>query len=111
MKRRAIEKGRRQSALEHGVNLDVLGQALIAQADERIKWHEHVAAIMADELQTLSTESKERWRRTDLETKMTSHQEYAKFLAFVRDSIVATRRYRLGLYDLSALEIRPKGMY
>ena len=50
-------------------------------------------------------------RRTDLQTKINGHLEYARFLDFVRRNVVRDRRYRLGLADMSTLEIMPKGTY
>jgi hypothetical protein len=50
-------------------------------------------------------------RRTDLRSKIDGHLEYARFLTFVRHNIVRGRRYRLGLTDMSMLEIMPKGTY
>ena len=50
-------------------------------------------------------------RRTDLESKIDGHLEYARFLKFVRQNIVRKRRYRLALSDMSLLEIMPKGRY
>jgi hypothetical protein len=119
MKQQAIKKVRQVPAMGHGVHLDVLGRALIAQADERIKWHKQTAAVMAAELKAMtlgaspdsSDDWKQRSRRTDLESKINGHLEYARFLTFVRQNIVRTRRYRLGLTDMSLLEITPKGYY
>jgi hypothetical protein len=119
MKQQTIKRMQRTAVLEHGVNLDVLGRALIAQADERIKWHRHMATLMAEELKAITPgaapgtidELKQRSRRTDLESKISGHLEYARFLTFVRQNIVRTRRYRLGLTDMSLLEITPKGSY
>ena len=50
-------------------------------------------------------------RRTDLQSKIDGHLEYARFLKFVRENIVRKRRYRLALSDMSLLEIMPKGRY
>ena len=50
-------------------------------------------------------------RRTDLHSKIDGHLEYTRFLNFVRQNIVRDRRYRLGLTDMSTLEIMPKGTY
>jgi hypothetical protein len=119
MKQQAVKRVRRTPVLEHGVNLDVLGRALIEQADERIKWHKETAAVVAAELKAMTLgaapgtidEMKQRSRRTDLESKISGHLEYARFLTFVRRNIVRTRRYRLGLSDMSLLEIMPKSSY
>ena len=119
MKQQAVKKVQRAQVFEHGVRLDVLGRAIIAQADERIRWHKQTAAVMAAELKAMppaaapdtSDEWKQRSRRTDLESKVSSHLEYARFLTFVRQNIVRTRRYRLGLTDMSLLEITPKDSY
>jgi hypothetical protein len=107
--------------LEHGINLDVLGQAIIAQADERIQWHKRTAGMMEAELNAMTmtpdapASSAENWkqvsRRTDLQSKIDGHLEYARFLDFIRQNIVRDRRYRLGLTDMSTLEITPKGTY
>ena len=100
---------------EFGVHLEVFGRALIAQADQRIKWHRQMAAKLAAELKTGTAangaDGKQQSRRTDLEQKISGHLEYARFLTFVRKSLVRTRRYRLALADLSTLEIKPKGLY
>jgi len=118
MKQHVIKKARRVQAPELGVNLDVLGRALIAQADGRIKWHKKTAAVMAAELKAMipvapgaSDEWRQRSRRTDLESKINGHLEYARFLTFIRQNIVRTKRYRLGLTDMSLLEITPKDYY
>jgi hypothetical protein len=107
--------------LERGINLDVLGRAIIAQADERIQWHKRTAGVMEDELNAMTMKpgapasSAEDWkqlsRRTDLRSKIDGHLEYARFLTFVRQNIVRDRRYRLGLADMLTLEIMPKGTY
>jgi hypothetical protein len=105
---------------EYGVHLDVLGSALMAQADERIKWHEHVAGVMGEELEALAAAADAQTkvadattlqRRTELEKKITGHREHARFLAFVRQNLVSRKRYRLALIDLDALGILPKGRY
>jgi hypothetical protein len=116
------EKTPRQAAtLERGVNLDVLGKVIIAQADERIRWHKRTAGVMEAELRamrakrgaqaSIADDWKQVSRRTDLESKIGGHLEYARFLNFVRQNIVRSRRYRLGLTDMSMLEIMPKGTY
>jgi hypothetical protein len=104
-----------------GVNLEVLGRAIIAQADERIQWHKRTASRIETELKAIAKTSgapasiADDWklaeRRSDLESKMDSHLEYARFLTFVRQNIVRDRRYRLALSDMSLLEIMPKGRY
>ena len=106
---------------ERGINLDVLGRAIIAQADERIRWHKRAAELLQGELKELPLKSgdpastsndwKQLARRTDLQTKINAHLEFARFLGFVRQNIVRDRRYRLGLSDMSLLEIMPKGIY
>src|SRR5436190_4904098 len=93
--------------LERGINMDVLGRAIIAQADERIRWHKRAAGVMEAELKAITMEpdapahSAEDWkvlsRRTDLQGKIDGHLEYARFLTFVRQNIVRDRRYRLAL--------------
>jgi hypothetical protein len=105
---------------ERGFNLDVPGRALIAQADERIKWHKRTAATMEAELKAMPMQPgapvaledwKQHSRRTDIEAKMNGHLEYARFLTFVRRHIARGQTYRLGLTELSFLEIMPKGSY
>ena len=110
---------RRKQPNEYGVHLDVLGRVLIAQADERIAWHRQMAETLTAELKstavTRDDAARPDWRmqsrRTDLEGKISGHLEYARFLTFVRRSLVRTRRYRLSLTDLTVLEISPKGLY
>jgi hypothetical protein len=106
--------------VERGVNLDVPGRAIVAQADQRIRWHKRTAAVMEAELKAMAQTpvgagSAEEWkqilRRTDLERRIGGHLEYASFLGFVRQHIVRDRLYRLGLTDMSLLEITPKGTY
>ena len=114
-------RGRNNQPKEYGVHLDVLGRALIAQADERIAWHRQMARSMAAELKSAAATPDEagkrveiqqlQLRRNDLERKISGHLEYARFLTFVRRSLVRTRRYRLSLTDLTTLEISPKGLY
>jgi len=105
---------------EHGVHLEVPGRALIAQASERIKWHRQMADTMRRELkgtlprgdsEGVGADWKEQARRTDLEVRISDHLEYARFLSFVKESIVRTRRYRLALSDLTVLEIKPRLPY
>ena len=36
--------------LERGIDLDVLGRAIIAQADERIRWHKRTAGVMEGDI-------------------------------------------------------------
>ena len=112
----------KQSAtIERGINLDVLGREIIAQADERIRWHKRTAGVMEAELKAMPMKpgdpasSGDDWkqlsRRTDLQSKIDGHLEYARFLDFIRRNIVRARRYRLGLTDMALLEITPKGTY
>ena len=42
------------AAMEHGIHVDVLGKALIAEAGERIAWHKRSAAVLADELKSMT---------------------------------------------------------
>jgi hypothetical protein len=115
-------KAPKQAAtLERGINFDVFGRAIIAQADERIRWHKKAAGVMEAELSAMTMEPgapassaadwKQLSRRTDLQSKIDGHLEYARFLTFVRQNIVRDRRYRLGLADMDTLEITPKGTY
>ena len=109
------------TTLERGINLDVLGRAIIAQAAERIRWHKRSASVMAVELKAIPmtpgapASTGEDWkqlsRRTELQSKIDGHLEYARFLDFIRKNIVRDRRYRLGLADMMTLEITPKGTY
>ena len=119
MKRRATS-ARTDPPEEYGVHLDVLGRALIAQADERITWHRQMAETMTAELESMTRKPdageagidwRQQSRRADLERKISGHLEYARFLTFVRRSLVRNRRYRLSLTDLTVLEISPKGLY
>ena len=97
------------------------GRAIIAQADERIRWHKQTATKFDVELKTLKSTAgaspslADDWkltaRRSDLESKRDAHLEYARFLNFVRQNVVRERRYILSLQDLSFLEIMPKGRY
>jgi len=115
----ARKQTQRPTSTERGINLEVPGTELIAQADARIKWHTRMAATMEAELKTIErgTEGdsvdgfKRRSRRTDLEEKITAHLEFARFLAFVRRSLVPRRRYHVCLADLYSLELMPKGSY
>ena len=107
--------------LQRGVDMDVFGRAIIAQADERIQWHKRTVARMETELKAIAegpapaVNSADDWRlavrKSDLQNKVDAHLEYARFLAFVRKNIVPNRRYRLALSDMSFLEIMPKGTY
>ena len=101
-----------------GVHLLVTGKAVIAQADERIRWHKNTAAALAAELKSLPASAgsdAEEWkklaRRNDVKRKLEGHLEYARFLTFVRANIVRSQTYRLSLTDMSLLEIMPKGSY
>lgn len=115
-----VRKARPVPPPELGVTLEVLGRALIAQADERIKWHRQMARTMAEEMRATAPQSddpgqladwKQVSRRTDLTSKISGHLEYARFLTFVRRNIVRSRRYRVGLTDMSLLELTPRGSY
>jgi hypothetical protein len=120
-KEQARNTPRTAPTLERGINMDVLGRAIIAQADERIRWHKRTAEVMEAELKSITAKPsspddlKEHLRlisrRTDLQSKIGGHLEYARFLTFVRQNIDRGRRYRLGLTDMSMLEIMPKGTY
>jgi hypothetical protein len=106
---------------ERGINLDVPGRAIVAQASQRIQWHKRAAQTMQAELERMPLQegapasTAEDWkqvsRRTDLQTKINGHLEYARFLDFIRTHVVRGRQYRLSLADLSLLEIMPKGSY
>ena len=69
------------ASTERGIQLDVPGRALIAQAGERIAWHERNAAVLAEELKSMTLppgpppdiKDWTQWtRRTDVERKMAS---------------------------------------
>jgi hypothetical protein len=117
----ARKTSKQATTLEHGINLEVAGRAIIAQADERIRWHKRTAGVMEAELKAMTMKPgapasiAEDWkqvsRRTDLQSKIDGHLEYARFLDFVRRNIIRNRRYRLALTDMTTLEIMPKGRY
>ena len=119
--KQAQKTSKQPATLEYGIKLDVLGRTIIAQADERIRWHKRSASVMEVELKAIpmmpgapassAADWKQLSRRTDLQGKIDGHLEYARFLDFIRKNIVRDRRYRLGLTDLSTLEIMPKGTY
>src|SRR5688500_20170288 len=44
------------STLERGINFDVLGRAIIEQADERIQWHKRAAGLMEAELKAMTVQ-------------------------------------------------------
>ena len=121
MKNTAKGTATQEKTVERGIQLDVLGKAIIAQADERIRWHKRTANAMDAELKAIplkpgapastSEDWKQLSRRTELQTKINGHLEYARFLDFIRQNVVRNRRYRLALADLSLLEIMPKGTY
>ena len=101
---------------ERGIQLDVPGRALIAQAAQRIAWHQRSAAVLAAEIKSMTIGSGPladmkdwtQWtRRTEIERKMASHEERARFLTFVARHLVRGRTYHLSLRDLSEFEIRP----
>jgi hypothetical protein len=117
-----VTKGSKRKAqetpetMEQGVHLDVPGKALIAEAGERIAWHKRSAAVLAEELKSMTLppgppadiKNWRQWtRRTEVERNMASHQERARFLAFVARHLVRGRTYRLSLSDLSQFEIKP----
>ena len=52
-KQRSIKKGVQSPVVERGVQLEVFGRAIIAQADERIKWHKQMASTMTAELKAM----------------------------------------------------------
>jgi hypothetical protein len=102
--------------LERGIQLDVPGRALIAQAAERIAWHKRSAAALATELKSMTVGSGSladmnewsQWtRRSEVERKMASHQERARFLTFVARHLDRGRTYPRSLGDLAQFEIRP----
>lgn len=104
------------ATLERGIQLDGPGKALIAQAGERIAWHKRNVTVLTEELKSMTlkagplSDMKDwgQWnRRTDVERKIASHQERARFLTFVARHLVRGRTYRLSLSDLSQFEIKP----
>ena len=99
---------------EFGVNLEVSGSVLAAQAAARILWHEENAARIKAELTAMTTdESSDDWqlvsRRTDLVRLVLTHEDHARFLAFVKQHLKRRRVYRIGFADMMALELTPKG--
>ena len=67
MKDQSERKTTKQTpALERGVEMDVFGRAIIAQADERIQWHKRTATRMESELKAMaeSAESVSIWPST-----------------------------------------------
>ena len=118
MAKRAVEKMGSAATPEYGLHMIVPGSALIAQADDRIRWHEQNAARddkEAADLKAQVARDSDAWqhrsRINDLERRADSHREYARFLTFIKRHLVAKRRYRLNLVDMSTLEIMPKGLY
>jgi hypothetical protein len=117
----AKTKGRTTAALrkpgEHGINLDVPGTALAAQAAERIEWHNRTIAALSEELKGIPAKDSadlttaDDWRRDarrrEIARQLLGHQEYARFLSFLQRHLEPRRVYRLSLTDLSALEIMP----
>lgn len=106
--------------MEKGISLDVPGAALVEQASQRLEWHRRNAAEMTAVLKDLPEIEFGNWtaddwkreeRRRDLTSKAAGHQEYVRYLEFVRRHIDRRRIYRLSLHDLSFLEIMPKGSY
>ena len=89
MKETTERKTTKSATLPLGVNLEVSGRAIIAQADERIQWHKRTAARIETELKAMTV----------------------RYLTFVRQNIIRDRRYLLALSDMSLLEIMPKGRY
>jgi hypothetical protein len=105
---------------DRGINLDVRGSALAEQAAERIAWHRQNAARIKEELNRIAADTSGEttpadWRhdarRTELTRLMLGHEEYARFLTFVKRHLKREQVYRLGFADLMALEITPKGSY
>ncbi len=121
MKETTERKTTKSATLPLGVNLEVSGRAIIAQADERIQWHKRTAARLETELKAMTVRPDaaaniaDNWklagRKSDLRTKVDAHLEYVRFLTFVRQNIIRDRRYLLALSDMSLLEIMPKGQY
>ena len=54
MKETTERKTTKSATLPLGVNLEVSGRAIIAQADERIQWHKRSAARIETELKAMS---------------------------------------------------------
>jgi hypothetical protein len=50
-------------------------------------------------------------RRTEVQRPMFGHEEYARFLGFVKRHLKRGQVYHLSLVDLDQLEITPKGRY
>jgi len=84
MTRKAQPAGSEQTPIvrENGINLEVRGAVLIAQAKQRIAWHKQNAATIAAELR-LSLDAddlREKWRRLEISRQMRGHEENARFL-------------------------------
>jgi hypothetical protein len=101
-----------------GIDLDITGRSLAAEAAKRIAWHKQMAADKAAALEKLPdgdvnhhglpADWKRDERRRVLAESVSVHQEHARFLEFVRVNLKPRRVYRLSLQDLSYLEITPK---
>lgn len=105
-----------------GINLEVRGSELIAQAKQRIAWHTRNAEAIAAELRVISPKKDasaprelepfaQMSRRLDIARNMRGHEEHARFLTFVARNLKRTRMYHVTLQDLSHFEIMPKGSY
>jgi hypothetical protein len=102
------------SLWERGINLEVPGSELVAQAAARIAWHKDNATRIKEELSAIEAAgSTDHWqrrgRRTDLTRLMLAHEDHARFLTFVKEHLKPRQIYRLGFADMMALELTPKG--
>ena len=104
-----------------GIDVDITGESLAAQALQRIEWHKQMAAEKAAALERipaqslnhlgLSTDWRRDERRRELAESVRGHEEHARFLEFVRSHLKPRQIYRLSLQDLTYLEITPQGRY
>jgi hypothetical protein len=104
------------SPSERGINLEVPGSALVAQAAARIAWHKENATRIKAELSAIeAADATDDWkrsgRRTDLTRVMLAHEDHARFLTFVKQHLKPRQIYRLGFADMMALELTPKGSF
>lgn len=121
MKTQRRKQETQTTPVTRGIQLRVTGAALAAQATERIAWHERSASALSEELQGLTKgdasdlKTKEDWqqraRRSEVQRLIFGHQEYARFLGFIRRHLRRQEIYHLSLVDLDQLEIMPKGRY
>ncbi|HTL32153.1 MAG TPA: hypothetical protein VL326_03455 [Kofleriaceae bacterium] len=117
-KRRENPKPKKTVSVTVGIDLDITGRSLAAEAAKRIAWHKQMATDKAAALERLPAgevnhlglpaDWKRDERRRQLAESVSAHQEHARFLEFVRVNLKQRRIYRPSLQDLSYLEITPK---